>query len=203
VVETILEKIHAKRDLWLSYLYSWGCNPDTANDLISEMYVKVYNYIKNTNSDIAYDGDDVNIYFIYITLRNMFYDLKRKEKRNQFVDDYDFTQIEEEIEYPYINEDDYEKHCAIIDWFEDNDFFELSEKEDYLLEYDRRKLSKYYLRKIFEEVFFKQQKVTTLSRNTNITYWTLRNTIKVIKKQIKNNYEIRRLNRKDNDRDRD
>ena len=181
---------------------SWGCNPDTADDLISEMYVKVYNYIKNTNSDIAYDGDDVNIYFIYITLRNMFYDLKRKEKRNQFVDDYDFTQIEEVEEYPYISEDDFEKHCAIIDWFEDNDFFELSEKEDSLLEYDRQKLSKYYLRKIFEEVFFKQQKVTELSRNTNITYWTLRNTIKIIKKQIKNNYEIRRLNRKDNDNNR-
>tara|TARA_B110000503_G_C7145888_1_gene412920 strand:+ start:1431 stop:1829 length:399 start_codon:yes stop_codon:yes gene_type:complete len=132
----------------------------------------------------------------------MFFDLKRKEKRNKFVDDYDFSKIEDET-FDSPTEEDFEKHRAIIDWFEDKDYLELSEKEDFLLEYDREKLSKYYLRKIFDEVFLNQQKVTVLSRNTNITYWTLRNTIKIIKKQINQNYEIRRLNRKDNDNNRD
>ena len=166
------------------------------------MYIKVDTYLKTHDKDIAYDGDDVNIYFIYITLRNMFFDLKRKEKRNKFVDDYDFSKIEDET-FDSPTEGDFEKHRAIIDWFEDKDYLELSEKEDFLLEYDREKLSKYYLRKIFDEVFLNQQKVTVLSRNTNITYWTLRNTIKIIKKQINQNYEIRRLNRKDNDNNRD
>ena len=166
------------------------------------MYIKVDTYLKTHDKDIAYDGDDVNIYFIYITLRNMFFDLKRKEKRNKFVDDYDFSKIEDET-FDSPTEEDFEKHRAIIDWFEDKDYLELSEKEDFLLEYDREKLSKYYLRKIFDEVFLNQQKVTVLSRNTNITYWTLRNTIKIIKKQINQNYEIRRLNRKDNDNNRD
>ena len=166
------------------------------------MYIKVDTYLKTHDKDIAYDGDDVNIYFIYITLRNMFFDLKRKEKRNKFVDDYDFSKIEDET-FDSPTEEDFEKHRAIIDWFEDKDYLELSEKEDFLLEYDREKLSKYYLRKIFDEVFLNHQKVTVLSRNTNITYWTLRNTIKIIKKQINQNYEIRRLNRKDNDNNRD
>ena len=61
-----------------------------------------------------------------------------------------------------------------------------------LLEYDREQLNKYYLRKVFEECFLNKKSVSELSRNTNITYWSLRNTIKIIKKQIKKTYEARR-----------
>ena len=53
------------------------------------------------------------------------------------------------------------------------------------------------MRRIFKEVFLDKTKVSVLSRNTNITYWSLRNTIKNIKKQIKEDYEFRRHIRDD------
>ena len=45
-------------------------------------------------------------------------------------------------------------------------------------------MEKYYLRRIFKEVFLNKIQITKLAKDTNITYWSLRNTIKIIKKQI-------------------
>ena len=90
-----------------------------------------------------------------------------------------------------LDADDYEMHVAIMGWFEDPDYEIMCNSEE-LLEYDREQLNKYYLRKVFEECFLNKKSVSELSRNTNITYWSLRNTIKIIKKQIKKTYEARR-----------
>ena len=58
-------------------------------------------------------------------------------------------------------------------------------------------MEKYYLRRIFKEVFYNKVQITKLAKDTNITYWSLRNTIKIIKKQIRKKYENRRFIRKD------
>jgi hypothetical protein len=96
-----------------------------------------------------------------------------------------------------LSDDDYEMHVAIMDWFEDEDYEKMCNDDQELLEYDRQKLNKYYLRKIFEECFLNKKSVSELSRDTNITYWSLRNTIKIIKKQIQKTYEVRRQTRND------
>ena len=41
-----------------------------------------------------------------------------------------------------------------------------------------------YYKKIFEEIFIEKKSVSELSRESKITYWSLRNAIKIIKKQI-------------------
>ena len=84
-----------------------------------------------------------------------------------------------------------------MDWFEDADYEQMCNSDQELLQYDRNKLNKYYLRKVFEECFLNKKSVMELSRDTNITYWSLRNTIKIIKKQIKKTYEARGLTRED------
>ena len=53
----------------------------------------------------------------------------------------------------------------------------------------------YYLRRIFKEVYLDGKKLAKFSRESKITYWSLRNTLKIIKKQIRDNYENRDITR--------
>ena len=74
----------SKHNNWISYCLSWKCNPDTAEDLVQSMYLKLLIMIDN-GIDITYKGD-INDFYIYKTLRCMFIDLCRKEKRMQVID---------------------------------------------------------------------------------------------------------------------
>lgn len=49
-----------------------------ANDIVQDMYLRLNRYIDNPEKIIK-DGE-VNSYFIYITLRNLFYDTKKGQK---------------------------------------------------------------------------------------------------------------------------
>lgn len=190
---TIIAQHH---DVWLSYLKSMGCDEVLADDLVQEMYLKVDRYIKKHNADIMYNESEVNYFFFWVTLRNLYMDYHRKRVNSPLVyveEVYD--NIEDEI--GQLSADDYEMHVAIMDWFEDADYEQMCNSDQELLQYDRNKLNKYYLRKVFEECFLNKKSVMELSRDTNITYWSLRNTIKIIKKQIKKTYEARGFTRED------
>ena len=53
---------------------------------------------------------------------------------------------------------------------------------------DKSKLLNYYQRKIFEEVFINKVSITQLSKDTRISYYSLYNTVRNIKQEIRNNY---------------
>lgn len=177
-----------------------GCNEHIAEDLVQSMYIKVDTYIKKHNADIMYNETELNYFFFWVTLKNMYMDYHRKRVNNPIVYVEEVSDIQDDIFE--LDEDDYEMHVAIMDWFEDPDYEMMCNSEE-LLEYDREQLNKYYLRKVFEECFLNKKSVSELSRNTNITYWSLRNTIKIIKKQIKKTYEARQSAREDIYTDRD
>jgi RNA polymerase sigma factor (sigma-70 family) len=189
-----LTKIAKHHKTWLSYLYSLGCNNAIAEDIVQSMYIKVDAYLKRHNADIMFDENEVNFFFFWVTLKNMYTDYHRKKSKDPIVyveEVHDVVQFEEELKG-----EDYDMHRAIMEWFEDKDYEEMCESED-LIYYDQDKLNRYYLRKVFEECFLNGKKLSELSRDTNITYWSLRNTMKIIKKQIKKNYEARNNIRKD------
>lgn len=200
-VVNILTKIATHHDVWLSYLLSMGCDYNVAQDLTQEMYIKVDRYIKRHNADIMFDEEQINYYFFWVTLKNMYTDYHRKRVKDPlvFVGEVHDSVEDEVFELP---KEDYDMHVAMMDWFEDQDYEKMNNSDQELLDYDRDKLNKYYLRKVFEECFLNKKSVMELSRNTNITYWSLRNTIKIIKKQIRKTYEARRHNREDNNSNR-
>jgi Mor family transcriptional regulator len=69
---------------------------------------------------------------------------------------------------------------AITKWLESNyiDY----DGED--LDYDSEVLKKIYYKTIYEEVFENGKKIAQLSRETGISYYSLYNTVRHIKKQI-------------------
>lgn len=71
----ILTKRHKE---WISMAVSICKDVHLANDIVQDMYLRLNKYLDKPEKIIK-DGE-VNSYFIYITLRNLFYDAKKSYK---------------------------------------------------------------------------------------------------------------------------
>lgn len=50
---------------------SFGCEVDQANELVQEMYIRLHRYVENPEK-ITYKNDQINTFYIYVTLRNLY-----------------------------------------------------------------------------------------------------------------------------------
>ena len=175
----MLQILSRHHDLWLAYVISFTVNPDTAKDIVQEFYLKMAGYDK----DIMI-GEKINFYFVYLVLRNMVFDLKKKEKRFYFTEE--IPSIEED---EYIEQDD-SKSQHITNWLNNHnlDQLDLDNTQD---------LKNIYNACVFNEVFIEGKSIAELSRETTISYYSLYNTVKIIKNEIKSNYENRNDFRED------
>lgn len=153
----ILEKLFKKHKTWCKIVQSFGCNPETAEDITQEMYLKIAKLVEK-GTDISY-GDGINHFYIFRTLTSIFLDYKRKESKTGLIgiDELDI-QFEGSEEVEYLNQ--YEKvleGLAELYWYD---------------------------RKVFE-IIESGESISELSRKTNISYYSLYNTYKKVKKYLK------------------
>ena len=189
-----LQILGEQNDVWIKYVCSFGCNYETAQDIVMEMYIKIQDYIDRTGNHILYnDKNEPNYFFIYVTLKNMVFDLKRKEKKVRIdnIEDYDIT--EKEVFRPADN--DIEKFRVIEDYLLDDDYIEMCQNT---IEYTPEKFGKFYKRRIFQEIFIDGKSISQFSRDTGITYYSIYNTIRNIKKELKNEFKRRGLDSETN-----
>lgn len=178
----IPKEITTKHRVWIAFLTRLGCNYDTAEDLVQEMYIKLAKFLETNELDDKY------YFFIYVTLRNLFIDLKRQEKRSPIVVNSDMIHkgTKEYNNYNFEKDEKVEEQLkAIHKWLNDSNVLE----EDFSQVWTNKEKSElYYLRKIFQEIFQKGISIREFSKQTNIKYYSLYNTIKIIKKQIRKKY---------------
>jgi|TARA_R110002051_G_scaffold102792_1_gene174278 DNA-directed RNA polymerase specialized sigma24 family protein len=190
-MEDSINELVKNEEIWFRYLKHWGCNKDTAKDLVQEMYIQIDTYLKKHNTSIMYNDNEINHYFVYVTLYNMFCNLKRAEKKVNLVS-LDYMPELSDEPYDETENENYQNYRAIQEWFLHDDFLAFTQivkdEENVLEDYDREKMYNFYQRKIFEEVFLNNKKISKLSRDTNISYYSLYNTVQNIKKQIKEYY---------------
>ncbi len=159
---SLLTKLHEEQSTWYKYAYSFGCDKSEADDLIQDMYIKVYEYVEKHKNSIMYNKESVNLFFVYKVMRSLFIDEKRKPIKNVEIT----FDIEDE---PYEEDKSVLKLDAVNKWYSDKIGTD-AENE--------------YFKIIFDEVFIKGKKISVLARETNITYWSLRNAVSIIKEQI-------------------
>jgi len=98
----MLEKLAVHHELWIKMLVNLGCNIYVAKDLVQDMYLRMHRLVKDEKR-IMYK-DDVNRYFVWITLRNLYYSYL-KDKRNSIF--YEILENDEVVQSEYdIAEDD-------------------------------------------------------------------------------------------------
>ena len=159
---TTLEKIAAKHQDWLSIVKSFGCKPEIAEDICQECYIKIDSLLKK-GLDISY-GDDINYYYVYKTLKALYLDLYRKEKK--------IFKVGIEALDKYISEENNIPPKDI-----NSKIKELDTLLDKVFWYDK---------KVFN-IIRSGTSIMELSRKTGISYYSLYNTYSNVKKLIKKN----------------
>ena len=153
-----LSEIFKKHKVWIDIVCSFGCNKETAEDLVQEMYIKIDKRIKK-GLDINFGKNDYNYYYIFKTLKTLFLDLKRKESKVKT-----------------INIDIATKYLSDID----------NRNYDVVYQDVQNQLNKmyWYDKKIFE-IIESGESIALLSRKSGIPYYSLYNTYKKVKQKLK------------------
>lgn len=94
-----LISLYKKHQEWIAMVQRFGCNRDTAEDLVMEMYIKIKKKI-DAGTDIMFSETEVNYYYIFKTLNSLFLDLKKKEKKI-FLENIDDVKITEDQKINY------------------------------------------------------------------------------------------------------
>jgi hypothetical protein len=179
----ILDILFLKHSTWIKYVKSFGCPPELAEDFVQEMYIKIFIYSEKKDNDLMYNENEVNYFFVYVTLKNLYYDTLRRSKKQIKVDLSD-NYLQDETEY---TETEYHvKNNAMTVWRDS-----LDAEIKTIKEYNRKKANLCYIKFIFDKVFVQQMSVSQLSREVGITYWSLRNTVLIIKQQIKDEIQLK------------
>lgn len=76
----MLQLLADKHNLWLSMVLGFGCDYDTAQDIVQSMYLRMHKYVKDEGR-IMYNDDEVNRFFVYVTLKNMYKTYVAAEKK--------------------------------------------------------------------------------------------------------------------------
>ena len=155
-----LENIFKKHKDWVDIVQTFGCNRETAEDLVQEMYIKIQLKI-NEGLDISFGDDDINHIYVFKTLRSLFLDLKRKEK-NIYLESEDLLE-------------DFESDFSLNNF--DKVYDQVKEELNKMYWYDK---------KIFE-LIDNGKSIAKLSRETNISYYSLYNTYRKVIEKLKQN----------------
>jgi RNA polymerase sigma factor (sigma-70 family) len=70
--EELLQKLADKYEDWLNMACSFKISKSDAEELVQEMFVRIFDYVKDPQK-IMYSETEVNTFYIYITLRNLYY----------------------------------------------------------------------------------------------------------------------------------
>lgn len=154
---SILELAFKRHKNWIDIVVSFGCNRDTAEDLVMEMYIKI-DRLASSGTDLMYK-DDINYFYVFKVLSTMFLDLKRKEAKTTIVDLDSVSDISTEQDLTNYEE----KYQDVLDAF------------DQLYWYDK---------KVYE-IVDDGLSISELSRKTKISYYSLYNTFNKVKKFLK------------------
>jgi DNA-directed RNA polymerase specialized sigma24 family protein len=68
----ILDILAKRHTDWIKMAKGFRINEDKANELVQEMYIRMHDYTKDVKR-IMYNENEINTFYIYITLRNLYY----------------------------------------------------------------------------------------------------------------------------------
>ncbi len=97
----MLEKLAVHHLLWVKMLVNMGCNREDAKDLVQDMYIRLHRLVKDP-AKIMY-GDEINRYYVWTTLRNMYFSKIKRDRASIF---YELWDSDEGKDYDYDLDED-------------------------------------------------------------------------------------------------
>ena len=150
----MLEKLAQHHVLWIKMLVNLGCDVEDAKDLVQDMYIRLHDLVKDPKR-IMY-GDEVNRYYVWITLRNMYFSSLKKKRNNIFYELRDSDDVE-------LNE---------YDSLEDSAFLFLESQIECITSkweiYDKRLFELYFMQGLSLRAISKGSKIGLTSIHTSV-----------------------------------
>ncbi len=161
----LLDILATKHKDWVRMAMSFGCKKDQANELVQEMYLRLYKYVGDPKK-IMYKNNEVNTFYVYLTLRNLYLSDKHK---------YTLPGHRE------FNKNDFPQDDLVMEVLEYEDAFEN------LIKKIREVVGGWYWynRKLWDIHFYRDLSMRSISKETTISLSSIFNTLKNGKKEVK------------------
>jgi len=153
----MFEKIYKDHNKWINTTLKFGCTKEEAEDIVGNMYVIIGTMLKK-GLNISY-GDEVNYYYIYLTLKTNFLQLKNRQTKEKKVS------------------------LDLVLELAESDYIDFDEVNDVVL--DELDSVHWYDKKVYE-LIENGYSITELANKTNISYHSLYNTYRKTKQKLKN-----------------
>lgn len=156
---------------------SFGCDDESANELVQEMYMKMLKHVDNVER-ILYNETEINTYYVYLTLRNLYLDgFHRYNKEGHFpisdsVDkEYDELNIGKELTRESLIQ---KIEDVVSDWY-------------------------WYDKKMWDIHFYENKSMRNISKETKISLSSIFNTLSngkdKIREEVEREYKIYKQNK--------
>lgn len=150
----MLEKLAKHHDLWIKMLVNLGCNVEDAKDLVQDMYIRLHRLVKDPQKMMY--GDDVNRYYVWTTLRNMYFSKLKRDRASIFYELWDSDEGENS-EYNISEDEAFTKITEQIDDITSNWTI-----------YDKKLFELYFIKGLSLRAIAKGSKIGLTSIHTSI-----------------------------------
>ena len=177
----MLEILTKKHSEWMSMAMSICRDKNLAKDLVQDMYLRLNRYIDNPERIMK--NDEVNSFFVYITLRNLFYDYKKDKNNNS-------SRFEEYKSY-YTDDSDESVVAKFATLPEDRETDDLMEEAYHKISeaiYKEVSTWHWYDEKLFKLYFLTDNSLRDIAKDTKISLTSIYNSCKNYKKIIEEKF---------------
>lgn len=158
---TYVEKLYKKENELIKICKYHGLNDYDTKDIIQDLYIKLL-LLKDINRYVK--DDEPNMYIIFMILRNLIFDLYKKNKK-------------------FLDED-------VIDYLELPETLSENEKYDFIIE-EIENIVYWFDRNIVKLYVIENKTLRIIEKETTISYSTLQRVILKFKQDCFNNYMLR------------
>lgn len=174
----MLDKLAENHNRWLKMAYSMCNDSYVAHDLVQDMYIRIFTYVKDESKVIKDDGS-INESYIYVTLRNVYYKWFNRKRKMEELEFCEWDIIDNLID-EYI--------CYTIE--DDDEIRQMEEAYDTMLSNIEGEVEDWhwYNKKLFRLYFLTDMTMRDLAAETKISLTSIYNSIKNYKDIMKDKF---------------
>ena len=180
--------IYKNHKIWLKYVMKLGANTTDAKEIVSQMYFKIIKKL-NKGLNINYE-DSFNHQYIIMTLKSLFLDKKRNDKKEILT-----LRIDRNGDVVAMNKEGKFLNVKPIKLrsSKDFDYYKLHKKLEKTLDNIQKKNNNLYFidrhLEIFKDIYYNSDgNLTKYAKNKNLSYYQVYRGFSNIKKIIKKNF---------------
>ncbi len=194
-----IEVLAERDDEWLKMAMSFGLEKDDARELTQEMYIRMDKYKKDVN-EIMYNETQVNTFYVYTTLSNLFYTKCSKSKREKEIVIFNSPLLDAEFNYDL----DEENHKS--EFMKKSEKIKVQQSESFEEGYNRYLFESlfgnikedidkvvsswyWYEAKLFRLHFNKGMSMRKIAKETGISLKSVFNTLKASKLKLREYFQ--------------